>query len=227
MAALNLSEGVAAKFDLILAKLSSLDSKMEDLNTTVKSLQSKLSFVETDIASVKDKQKNLDEKFSHMKSNSIFVDERINQLQSSLEKSKKEVDECHQKIVYLEACSRRENLKFEGIAEASHNNATSTRNENTEDVLVDFLENVPGIENAKNIEFQRIHRLGKPKNDNGDDGRPIIARFLRFSDRERVFKLGRKLKGTNYRMFEDIPKELHQKRKLQMGTETEGGKERR
>ena len=36
MAALNLSEGVAEKFDLILAKLYSLDSKMEDLNTTVK-----------------------------------------------------------------------------------------------------------------------------------------------------------------------------------------------
>ena len=54
MAALNLSEGVAKKFDLILAKLCSLDSKMEDLNTTVKSLQSKLSFVEIDIASVKD-----------------------------------------------------------------------------------------------------------------------------------------------------------------------------
>ena len=36
MAALNLSEGVAEKFDLILAKLCSLDSKMKDLNTTVK-----------------------------------------------------------------------------------------------------------------------------------------------------------------------------------------------
>ena len=205
MAALNLSEGVAEKFDLILAKLCSLDSKMEDLNTTVKSLQSKLSFVEIDIASVKDKQKNLDEKFSHMETNSIFVDERINQLQSNLEKSKKEVDECHQKILYLEAYSRRENLKFEGIAEASHNNAASTRSENTEEVLVDFLENVLGIENAKNIEFQRIHRLGKPKNDSGDGNceeelpkkpvgqlsavcRPTVGRLLadRFSPKHRL-----------------------------------------
>ena len=100
MAALNLSEGVAEKFDLILAKLCSLDSKMEDLNTTVKSLQSKLSFVEIDIVAVKDKQKNLVEKFTHMETNSKFVDERISQLQSSLEKSEKEVDECHQKILY-------------------------------------------------------------------------------------------------------------------------------
>lgn len=77
MAALNPSDGVAEKFDLTLAKLCSLDSKMEDLNTTVKSLQSKLSFMETDIDSVKDEQKNLDEKFTHMETNSNFVDDRI------------------------------------------------------------------------------------------------------------------------------------------------------
>ena len=68
---------------------------MEDLNTTVKGLQSKLSSVEIDIDSVNVKKKNLDEKFTYMESNSKFVDERINQLQSSLERSKKEVDECH------------------------------------------------------------------------------------------------------------------------------------
>ena len=150
MAALNLSKGVAEKFDLILAKLCSLDSKMEDLNTTVKSLQSKLSFMEIDIDSYKETQKNLDEKFTHVETNSKFVDECINQVQSSPEKSKKEVDESHRKILYLEAYSRRENLQFEGIEEASQNNATSTRGENTEDVLMDVF----GIEDAKNIEFQ-------------------------------------------------------------------------
>lgn len=46
-----------------------------------------------------------------METNSKFVDERINQIQSSQEESKKDVDECHQKILYLEACSARENPK--------------------------------------------------------------------------------------------------------------------
>ena len=36
MVTLNLPEGVAEKFDLILAKAYSLDSKMEYLNITVK-----------------------------------------------------------------------------------------------------------------------------------------------------------------------------------------------
>ena len=216
MATLQLSEGFAEKLDLILARLCSLDARMEDLNNTVKNLQSKISLMETDIDSVKGKQKNLDDKFTHMETNSTLVDEHINKFQSSLDKSKDKIDEYHKKILYLEAYSRRENLKFEGIAEESQHNATSIRSEETKDVLVDCLENVLGIEDAKSIEFQRVHRLGKPKNDSGGGGRTIIARFLRFSDKERGLKQGRKLKGTDYRMFEDIPKELHEKRKPQL-----------
>ena len=225
MAALKLTEDFAEKLDLILATLCSLDTKMEELNNTVTSLQSKNSLMEIDIDSVKGKQKNLDGKFTHMETNSTLADEHISKLQSSLDKSKGEIDECHWKILYLEAYSRRENLKFEGIAFASQHDATPSPSEETKDVLVDFLENVLGIEDAKNIDFQRVRRVGKPKNDSGDGGRAIIARFLRFLDKERVFKQGRKLKGTDYRMFEDIQKELHQKRKAQMERLKEATKE--
>ena len=40
----------------------------------------------------------------------------------------------------------------------------------------------------KRIEFQRIHHLGKP---NVKSPRPILARFLRYSDRQEVLKLAR------------------------------------
>ena len=97
----------------------------------------------------------------------------------------------------LEAYSRRENLKFEGIPEVSqYAEAGTTTSEDTKEVLVNFLENMLGFENVKHIEFQRVHRLGKPKEDTGNDGHTITARFLRFSDKEQVFKQGRKLKGT-------------------------------
>ena len=46
MAALNLTEGVTKKLDLILERLSKLDSKMEELNKTVKGLQGKVSSLE-------------------------------------------------------------------------------------------------------------------------------------------------------------------------------------
>ena len=66
----------------------------------------------------------------------------------------------------------------------------------------------------KRIEFQRVHRLGKPRS--SGDPRPIIARFLRYQDREKVIQKAReKLKGKNDAVFEDIPKELYELRKKQ------------
>ena len=57
--------------------------------------------------------------------------------------------------------------------------------------------------------------MGKSRKENGR-AKIIIERFLRFSDRERVFKCGRKLKDTGYKTYEDLSKEIHEMRKLQM-----------
>ncbi|CAH3015547.1 unnamed protein product, partial [Porites evermanni] len=218
MAALNLTEGVTKKLDLILERLSKLDSKMEELNKTVKGLQGKVSSLEIDVVSIKDKQKSLDQKFTHVESNSKFVDSNIKELQEMVEERKDEISACRKQILYLEAYSRRENLKFEGIPELpkSSGQQNATSKEDTKEVLANFMENVLGIEDAKDMELQRVHRIGKPKSENGNGSRTIIARFLRFSDRERVFKCGHKLKDTGYKMYEDFPKELHDLRKAQM-----------
>ena len=52
----------------------------------------------------------LTKKFTYVKTNTTLVDEHISKLQSSLDKSKGEIDEFHKKTLYLEAYSRRENL---------------------------------------------------------------------------------------------------------------------
>ena len=88
--------------------------------------------------------------------------------------------------------------------------------EDTRKVLVNFIEDALGIEDAKGIEFQSVHRLRKPRSGSENGSLTIITRFLRYSDGERVFKCGRKLKDTNFKMFEDIPKELHELKKMQM-----------
>ena len=64
--------------------------------------------------------------------------------------------------------------------------------EDTRDLLFKFLENKFRIENPRGrIEFQRVHRLGKP-NSSSDKPRPIIARFLRHSDKEMLMDQARK-----------------------------------
>ena len=79
-------------------------------------------------------------------------------------------------------------LTVEGIPERKTQGEIQDRapTEDTKGVLSDFLENILGIQDAHSIEFQRMHRLGKPRTDNDKD-RVIIARFLRYSDREREF----------------------------------------
>ena len=66
--------------------------------------------------------------------------------------------------------------------------------------------------------------MGKPRSASGNGSRTIIARFFRYSDRERVFKCGRKLKDTNFKMFEDIPDKLHELGKMQMNKLKKPGK---
>ena len=98
----------------------------------------------------------------------------------------------------LEAYSRRENLKFAGIAEVEGEGQEDKRG-----IMVEFLSNYLGIHHPQEIEFQRIHRIGKK----GEPHRIIIARFLRLADRERVMKSAFKLKETDFKIFEDLPKE--------------------
>ena len=81
--------------------------------------------------------------------------------------------------------------------------------ENTKEVIYQFLEEILKIDQPREkIEFQRIHPLGKP---NSFKPRPIIARFLRYSDRELVIHNARKhLKGhQDFHVFEDIPQEAN------------------
>ena len=215
-------EALGSKIDLVLSKLSNLETKMEELNVAVKGLQSKVTCLEMDVDSVKMKQKALDDNFTSLEQNSVFVDEQVQELIAKTYKNNDDVNDTRRKLLYLEAYSRRENLKFEGIPEtfaSSEEDGASQRGEvsteNTKAVLTDFLGRVLGIEDAQNIEYQRVHRMGKPRKENGRQ-RIIIARFLRFSDRERVLRCGRKLKETGYKMYEDLPKEIHEMRKLQM-----------
>ena len=89
-------------------------------------------------------------------------------------KNSNDVSDTRRKLLYLEAYSRRENLKFEGIPEtfvtreedgAIQRGEGST--ENTKAVLNEFLERVLGIDDARSIEYQRVHRMGKPRKENG------------------------------------------------------------
>ena len=117
---------------------------------------------------------------------------------TNLEKKETELasraKELETKNLYLEAYSRRENIKFENIMEVTNH---SRDPEDTEHVLRSFLESELGYKDAGSVDIQRIHRVGKRK---CDKPRVIIARFLRYKDCENILSLGHRLKGTAHKM---------------------------
>ena len=116
------------------------------------------------------------------------------------------------KDLYLEAYSRWENIKFNYIPETPPP-SSGEDGENTEAVLRAFLEKELGYADANTVEIQWVHRLGKRRK---ESSHPILARFLRSKDVEKILSLGSRLRGTNFQMFHDLPQELVDRRKAQM-----------
>jgi len=83
--------------------------------------------------------------------------------------------------------------------------------ENAKELIYRFMERGElEVENARDIEFQRLHRIGAKKQ---DSPRPIIARFLRFPDREKVFKRALELKDEiDVKLYADYPREIQEPR---------------
>ena len=74
------------------------------------------------------------------------------------------------------------------------------------------MQNELDISEADTIEFQRIHRIGR-LNPSQDKPRPIIVRFLRYSDRELVMSRAKKLKGKGFGISADLPRDIVKRRK--------------
>ena len=208
--ALTMSENVSRQLEQILEKLTKLDSienalekieaKLENLESRTKVLEDAQHGNEHEIAVMKDNIKMKEKNLEDVTAKQAASEAELANLTRQMRALEKKTDDLHTKNLYLEAYSRRENIKFMNVKET----ATRDQREDTEQVLRNFLEQELGFLNARDVEMQRVHRVGKSR-----DGkpRPILARFLRFQDCEKLLALGRRLQGTGSQMFRDLPTE--------------------
>jgi hypothetical protein len=106
----------------------------------------------------------------------------------------------------LEARSRRNNLIFWGLTERMR---YSDR-----DLINRFLASELGLHLTNNYNpIQRAHRLGPDKKVNYDQKRPIIVNFMHYEDTETILRSAYKLRGTNFMIDRDYPKEIVEARK--------------
>ena len=109
------------------------------------------------------------------------------------EKRMQEVKEIRRKAIDQEARSRRENLLFFNVAE-EHNEVCNHK-------LRGIIKNSMGI--ARDIPIERCHRLG-PHREGNSKPRPIIARFLRYTDKSEILAQRRRLQRP-MGVSEDLP----------------------
>ena len=201
-------DNLESKVDLILARLETMDKKLKNINTAVSNLESRFNKLEGRVEKLENTRSTTRDTFREMEDGLWEFNTHVNEARAAGEKIKEHCEskckELENKLLYAEVYQRRENLRFYGIEE--------TEDENSLSVLQSFLEQQCGVEPAA-IEFQRVNRIGKPHRDGSP--RAIIARFLRYGDRELIFSKVNKLKNIEYRISADLTREIVYRRKLQ------------
>ena len=201
------------KLDIIEEAVNDLRKSFDKLEGRIQTLEDAYKTTKQDVEGLKESLNAKNEDVKQKTSERLGkFEEKTNSGLAALEKENNKlsalVKEIENKNLYLEAYSRRENVKFENIPEEDPK-------EDTEMVLRSFLERELGFSDAANIEIQRVHRLGKKKE---EKPRPILARFLRYKDCEKLYSLGHRLRGTDFKMYQDLPFEILERRRTQMET---------
>ncbi|KAK3754317.1 hypothetical protein QZH41_006114 [Actinostola sp. cb2023] len=153
------------KLDTIEKSTSKIESSLKELEIRMAKMEEFKITASKDIQELKDGLSYVGDQVQEAKLDE--VSKNLTQIDELKKESSSKLEELTTQNLYLEAYSRRENIKFFNIEE--------TPRENVEEVLRDFLEEELGHQDAREIEIQRVHRVGKTK---GDKPRPILARFL-------------------------------------------------
>lgn len=200
-------------------------SQMNNLKQNFTQIQLKVSTIESELKSVtKDVAEhdkgleycsNLCDDFMVEKSDVLNSVAELSERLSNLEAKQKELEinqanlktkqiSSEERITDVQWRSMRENLIFTGIEESK------ASPENTESTLRGFLSSKMNINEP--IPFDRVHRLGhmkQPQPGQQPRPRPIIAKFERFKDKERVRTAApAALENTEFGVREQFPPEI-------------------
>ena len=227
LTALELTDDLSGILKGILDKLNKLDT----IERSVKKIEGSLVKLEERTTKLEALEKTAREDIDNLKANHAIIEKKQDDTKDALDKKIKgldgkiaeladkerkisqTLDDLNTKDLYLEAYSRRENIKFNKIKESSIH---SNESENTEEVLRFFLEKQLGYQNARSLEIQRVHRLGKEERRWRRTA--YSSKISSFQGLRRDLALGSRLKGTNFQIFRDLPQELVTRRSKQMNT---------
>lgn len=191
---------VNADTNTILAAINDMSKKMEDrfnnLEASLQTMQATLTEHEARISTTEAASSDLDVRLTQLKQHCLQLEENYKLLQH--------------KIIDLEACSRRQNIKVVGLPERSEGI-------NPVDFFANFLRDLLGPAHFPTpIEVDRAHRLGQPP-DAGARPRVMIVRIHSFRVKEKILRLAREntpltYDGRRIHIYPDFPAEIMKRR---------------
>ena len=111
--------------------------------------------------------------------------------------------ELREECIYEKGRSMRDNLLFHGIREQP--------GENTEEVVYKLINDTLRMDCSR-LEIMRCHRMGARRQ---NKIRPIVAKFLRYTDKEKLKRTGFDvLRNTSHGVSDQYPPEINERRRL-------------
>ena len=125
---------------IVLKKLDAIETKIDNLGSYVKNVDAKVNALTTKVETLEATTRNALKSIEELDGGLAFLNSEV----EGLKKLKKDCTALRQEVLYMGVYQRRENLRFYGA-------------EDTRQVLIDFLQSELGIDDASDIEFQRVH----------------------------------------------------------------------
>jgi len=147
-------------------------------------LEKSISNFGTELSKLSNKTQEIERTASDVETAMAFANTEVEALKKKELASENKIKELEDKLLYQEVYNRGENLRFFGIREPT------SGTEDVRQVVHKFLKEELELEITEDIEFQRAHRIGEKKT---GETRSVIVRFLRFPEREMVFKRAREM----------------------------------
>lgn len=191
------TQDISRDLSNIFATLSTISNDVkgiEEIRRTTTSMEEKLSTLMTRLSDVEARLDYLEQGEQERQANPVATKEDLRLVWDKLED--------------LENRSRRNNVRFIGIPEGKEDGDTTS-------FIEKLIPTLLGLE--KKCEIDRAHRVPTQQPQPGDRPRPILARFLRSSDRDLVLRTARErgklnLGNNNIMLFPDYSKATQQRR---------------
>ena len=187
-----------------------------DLKNEIKELRKEVSDLKISLQFTQAKHDEMAKKVDLLEKKTSANEQPVNQSFDYIEAMEDNVE-------YTENQIRRNNVKILGMEEDPDKEKSW---DDTEE-LVNLIKDKLG--SSKSFEIERYHRVGYPGKKQSshdrcylnqfgrsDEPRPIVAKFLRWKDKEEVLKLARQTKPEGVRFVQDLSRRTLLRRKEQI-----------